>query len=94
MLNINNKSWLERLHGMQEVVGSTPISSTTVSTQNLLISRGFVVCGGGGVKYIGSAEEVRTLQVKHITFLKREPYKEEIRQILEAVRTNQFLPTY
>jgi hypothetical protein len=59
-----------------------------------LISRGFVVCGGGGVKYIGSAEEVRTLQVKHITFLKREPYKEEIRQILEAVRTNQFLPTY
>ena len=47
MLNINNKSWLERLHGMQEVVGSTPISSTIVSTQNLLISRGFVVCGGG-----------------------------------------------
>jgi len=36
------------LHGMQEVVGSTPISSTSFSTQNLLISRGFVVCGGGG----------------------------------------------
>jgi len=30
MLNINNKSWLERLHGMQEVVGSTPISSTII----------------------------------------------------------------
>ena len=36
----------------------------------------------GWVKYIGSAEEVRPLQVKHITLLKSEPYKEEIRQIL------------
>jgi hypothetical protein len=49
--------------------------------------------GVGVVKYIGNAEEVRPLQVKHITLLKSEPYKEEIRQILEAVRANQLLPT-
>lgn len=50
--------------------------------------------GVGVVKYFGSAEKVPPLQVKHITLLKSEPYKEEIRQILEAVRTNQLLPTY
>jgi hypothetical protein len=43
MLITSVLSWLERLHGMQEVVGSTPISSTSFFTQNLLISRGQIL---------------------------------------------------